>query len=433
MNKFVFRQKGSRVYRGRYKLANDPELHDVPLGTPYKHVAEAKLRDLVREREEELAGLNAPKLLRDAALKPIAEHLADHVANLVALRRSAKHVAFTRNRIKRLCEQCGWRLVRDITADGFTRWRVAQGDVLGPKTLNEYLGHLSAFLTWLEKKGQLAHHPLKSVSKVETRGQERCKRRSLTAAELASLVESSGPRGLIYLLAAYTGLRRGEIRSLFWADLHLDEARPFILARASTTKNKKTAPLPLLPVLAQSLRDFRASERVAEGKVFRKGTPSPKTFRRDRERCKIAYLDELGRRVDFHSLRHTFATFLHNAGVSPRVVMELMRHSDMRLSANTYTDAARLPVYTELEKLPAFLPSPLASPKSVFSCPNAGKPVQSAEPVLIEKITVFRGEKAQLSNVVPFGENAKLAEREGFEPLLRIQAKSPNHADLVDC
>ena len=56
----VFKQKGSRVYRGRYKLSNGPRLYEVPLGTDLKHVAEAKLRKLVREKEEELAGLLAP-------------------------------------------------------------------------------------------------------------------------------------------------------------------------------------------------------------------------------------------------------------------------------------------------------------------------------------------------------------------------------------
>jgi site-specific recombinase XerD len=44
------------------------------------------------------------------------------------------------------------------------------------------------------------------------------------------------------------------------------------------------------------------------------------------------YLDEQGRRVDFHSLRLTFGTNLVLRGVHPRVVQELMRHSDIRLT-----------------------------------------------------------------------------------------------------
>jgi len=38
------------------------------------------------------------------------------------------------------------------------------------------------------------------------------------------------------------------------------------------------------------------------------------------------------RRVDFHSLRHTFGTMFSLSGVTPRVAMDLMRHRDMRLT-----------------------------------------------------------------------------------------------------
>ncbi len=42
---------------------------------------------------------------------------------------------------------------------------------------------------------------------------------------------------------------------------------------------------------------------------------------------------------------------LANAGIWPRVAIELMRHSDRRLTARTYTDAMNLPLFGELEKL----------------------------------------------------------------------------------
>lgn len=57
----IFKQKGSRVYRGRYRHGTDPKIYDVPLGTMKKDVAEAILKKLVREHEEELAGLLGPK------------------------------------------------------------------------------------------------------------------------------------------------------------------------------------------------------------------------------------------------------------------------------------------------------------------------------------------------------------------------------------
>jgi site-specific recombinase XerD len=41
--------------------------------------------------------------------------------------------------------------------------------------------------------------------------------------------------------------------------------------------------------------------------------------------------------VHFHALRHSCATFLLVQGVAPRVVMDILEHSDIRLTLNTYS------------------------------------------------------------------------------------------------
>ncbi len=217
-------------------------------------------------------------------------------------------------------------------------------------------------------------------------------------------------------MAAYTGLRRGEIQKLTWEDLHLDEARPYILARASTTKNKKTAVLPLVLPLVTALKEFRARQLNISGKVFRYGVPKAVTLLKDLADCGIKGVDEHGRHLDFHALRHTFATMLARAGVSPRVAMELMRHSDMRLTAKTYTDAMNLPLFGELEKLTPALPSLIAS----LNCEKPGlegdisdqtdSPKKTAECVLTDD------GRTVLTELVPSLENFEMAERGGFEP-----------------
>lgn len=76
------------------------------------------------------------------------------------------------------------------------------------------------------------------------------------------------------------------------------------------------------------------------------------TFRRDLSRAGIVYRDGLGRRVELHALRKTFGTAPVLNGEQLRVVMEAMRHSDLKLTMKLYTDAGQLPVGAALARLP---------------------------------------------------------------------------------
>ncbi len=57
-------------------------------------------------------------------------------------------------------------------------------------------------------------------------------------------------------------------------------------------------------------------------------------------------------RADFHALRHTLGTILSKAGVAPRVAMELMRHTDLRLTMKVYTDPRVFDLSGAVESLP---------------------------------------------------------------------------------
>ena len=69
----------------------------------------------------------------------------------------------------------------------------------------------------------------------------------------------------------------------------------------------------------------------------------------------IAKTDQRGRVVDIHALRHTFGTHLSAAGVHPRTAMAAMRHSQIELTMNLYTDPVLLDVAGAVEALPSLL------------------------------------------------------------------------------
>lgn len=59
-------------------------------------------------------------------------------------------------------------------------------------------------------------------------------------------------------------------------------------------------------------------------------------MKKDLKRAGIEY-ENKNRRIDFHALRHTLATNLACRGVTPRIAMEILRHSDIRVTMNHNT------------------------------------------------------------------------------------------------
>jgi hypothetical protein len=108
------------------------------------------------------------------------------------------------------------------------------------------------------------------------------------------------------------------------------------------------------PVLLAELAKFRPSNAVAGDFVFAGIVPRSEKFNLILKKAGIEKVDSQGRVVDFHSLRHTFCTNLHRAGVPQREAMELMRHNDPRLTANTYADASLFALRSAVERLPWF-------------------------------------------------------------------------------
>jgi len=346
----------SRLYRGRYRLDGQAGITDVPLHTTDKRVAQQKLDEIVRLKQLESVGLTAPESQRLAQQMPLLNHLKDYVADLTATRRDAEYIYIVDRQIKRLLQQCRWTTLANVTSDSFLRWRSRQRDK-APKTLNDYLASMSGLLRWMERHERLERNPLRHVQKVQSNGRLVRPRRAFTYEEMRKLVAAAGPRKVVYLAAVYTGLRRSELSELLKTDLHLDVKQPFISVRAATTKNHKQATIAIHPDLLPELRKRLPQLPAYEPRVLIDLIPTMDRFRADLKAAGIEYIDAQGRRADFHSLRHTLATNLALAGTAPRIAMEIMRHSDIKLTTKTYTDAGLLPVAETVIGLPSLTKS----------------------------------------------------------------------------
>ena len=190
------------------------------------------------------------------------------------------------------------------------------------------------------------------TGKVDERGKSKRPRRAFTDDELRRVVADSGPRGIVHFTAARTGLRNDELRQLIWEDLRLDDAIPSVRVRVVCAKNKKEEYVPLIPEIIEVLKAHRPAKCSPLDLVFPRQVPRASRLEKDCATNRIAYCDETGRYVDFHALRHTFATFLQRHDVPQRFAMKLMRHIDMKLTAKGYTDETQLPIYDAIKALP---------------------------------------------------------------------------------
>jgi integrase len=372
----IFKPKGSRIWRWKFRLRpEDKKIQDVSLSTSDKQAAESKRSKLLCEKEHERAGLAPSKAACKAAQCKLAEHLEDFLGDLRAKGRNGHYIKGIAFCLGQLIDQCGWNFPPDITADSFVKWRSSQNKAA--KTLREYLISAKNFCNWLTAQGKIAANPLASVRNVELRGREvRC-RRAYDDSEFGALLAAAGAQRMVYLTAGLTGIRHGELKELRWGDINLADEKPSVTVRASVSKNHKLACLPLHAALVGELKAFRPADAVAGDLVFKGLVPRSKVFNGHLKAAKIAKVDSQGRVVDFHSLRHTFCTNLHRAGVPQREAMELMRHNDPRLTATTYTDASLLSLRSAVQKL-GFPASQIASQKLGAEGQSLTLPVNSS-------------------------------------------------------
>ena len=415
-----FRRNGklrvTRCYYLRYRIGDMPADRWKSLGATDFTVANKNAQDFIKEKEREAAGVSEPTLVRDAAQRPLLEHLNHYEADLVTRGRAGRGgrgARLLKSRIIRLMKEAGWKIVGQITADSFVSWRTEQR-MAGARTKNHYLQGMVSFLNWMERVGRIKANPLKFVGKVDERGQRKRVRRAFTDEELAKLINGSGPRGIIYFTAARTGLRQEELRQLLWSDVRLDMNPPQIVVRAETAKNKKEESLDLLPEIVDALIKYRPTNWSASDLVFPHGIPRASRLKVDAERVGIAYRDERGRYADFHALRYTLATFFQRNGISPRFAMKLMRHSDIKLTTKVYTDEAQLPIYESIKNLPRLVGcTQLYAQISGLEGQNETQPVAKSEGAKIKKAIVNGGVCPVLTLPVAV---AEMERAKGFEP-----------------
>lgn len=163
---------------------------------------------------------------------------------------------------------------------------------------------------------------------------------------------------MLFMLAFASGLRLGELLALEWDDIDFEvqlvnvrrsvsersridrsgnKKWGFIVTSPKTTKSIRTVSIPSSVI--EALNDYKNKMQsgYADKIIFQSlkgGYISTRNLTRSYQRL----LEKEGIEYkNFHSIRHTYATRLFEAGVSVKVVQELLGHSNIATTMDIYT------------------------------------------------------------------------------------------------
>jgi len=398
----------SKTYTAKYRDGADI-VREVATGCRDEGAARAVLADL--EKRAELVRANVitteQESIADQQTIPLADHIGAYVEHLRGKGASGSHISDWERSLRRIAGECRFDRLSNLDRSCAEKWLRGIRDAgRSARTVNAHRAALVAFGNWCVATSRLVSNPFAAIPKANERIDRRRRRRALTVDELLRLFDAArqrpiadaetvtrGPRkglrvakisaarraklerlgwerALIYKALVLTGLRRGELASLTVGQLELDAPTPYAILEAADEKNREGSSIPLRADLVADLRLWLDDKlRALQAAARKRGSPilsrlaadTPvlnvpkalvKILDRDLEFAGVPKHDERGRSVDVHSLRMTFGTYLSAGGVPLRTAQSAMRHSDPKLTANTYTDPKLLDVAGALDALP---------------------------------------------------------------------------------
>jgi integrase len=214
---------------------------------------------------------------------------------------------------------------------------------LATKSVRNYLGFLQAIFALGIRRGWCLSNPVLAIDKPRDRREPEI--RHLSVAELEAVLAAT-PDDLLgqteralYLTAAMTGLRRGELLALRWQDVDHEAGvirvrRTYTRGQFGTPKSRRSnRAVPLADRVAGALREqfersrFRDEADLVFCHPTGGGVLDPSKVRK---RFQAAARRAGLRPVRFHDLRHTFGTRMATAGAPLRAIQDWMGHSDQR-------------------------------------------------------------------------------------------------------
>ena len=156
----------------------------------------------------------------------------------------------------------------------------------------------------------------------------------------------------LVLHAVTTGLRRSELFALKWKDVDF-QGKQICVTRSivqnvigvcKTESSQK--PVPAHDDLMKALREWRGQTPYQSSESWVFASPAnqgrrPYLAQQIMQRHILPIARKLGiaKRIGWHTFRHTYSTLLRSTGAELKIMQELLRHSTIRVTLDTYTQA----------------------------------------------------------------------------------------------
>jgi integrase len=175
----------------------------------------------------------------------------------------------------------------------------------------------------------------------------------LTTSEIQKLLASLSFRErTLVLLAVTTGLRRSELFALKWKDVDFENkqiqvTRSIVNGVVGACKTESSQkPVPAYDELLTALRKWYEQSRYKSLDSWVFASPQNQGRRpylaqqiMQRHIVRVARYLGISKRIGWHTFRHTYSTLLRSRGAELKIMQELLRHSTIRVTLDTYTQA----------------------------------------------------------------------------------------------
>ncbi|WP_214319639.1 site-specific integrase [Nonomuraea sediminis] len=183
--------------------------------------------------------------------------------------------------------------------------------------------------------------------------------------------DEADPLYAVYVLILVLGLRKGEVLGLDWKYVDLDAGELYVgeqlqrirdqLRRRPVKTEDSEAPLPLPGICLTALRLRKRQQELDRqeagdawqdtGLAFTSPVGKPLDPTKFNGRFDARVMRAGVRRITVHGTRGTCATLLAALDVHPRVAMRVLRHSNIKMTMEVYTDATDEATGAALRKL----------------------------------------------------------------------------------